>query len=495
MLDAAMQGLIGLADPTTLLWMIVGVVLGLMFGAMPGLGGTTFMAILVPLTFSMTSQQAIALLIGGHSAIMFGGSISAILINTPGTGQNVATTFDGYPLTQQGRAGEALGASATASAMGGIVGALVLVGFLPILRKVVLAFGPPEFFMMCLFGICVLASISKGSLLKGLIAMVVGLLLSFIGMDIMTGETRCTFGILYLWDGINFIPAIIGLFAIAEAMDLAMKGGTIAKIKDISRVGRGVGKGVKAVFKHWFLTVRSAIFGTIIGIIPGMGGTIANVFAYSQAAATSKHPEKFGTGVIEGVIAPEAANDAKDGGALVPTLAFGIPGSEAMAILLGAFLIHGLVPGPEMLTKHLDLTFLMVFAIIFGGIIGACIGLSVASRLALLTRLPVSILAPLILVISSVGVFGADYKLGDVFLAFIFGFLGYEMKKFGYSRAVLVIALILGEIIERNFHLATRLYGPYFFLVRPIALGLTIALILTLFVPFLTSRSEAKKTV
>lgn len=492
MLDVAIQGLLGLLDFTTLIWMVVGVVLGLMFGAMPGLGGTTFMALLIPMTFTMNPQQAMALLIGGHSAVMFGGSISAILINTPGTGQNVATTFDGYPLTQQGRAGEALGASATASSIGGAVGALVLVGLLPVLRAVVLAFGPPEFFMMSLLGLVVLAAISKGSLLKGLIATTIGLLLSFVGMNIMTGELRSCYGILYLWDGISFIPVIIGLFAIAEAMDLAIKGGTIAQVADISKVGKGVGKGVKAVFKHWFLTLRCAVIGTVIGIIPGMGGTIANVFAYTHAVSTSSHPEKFGTGIIQGVIAPEAANDAKDGGALVPTLAFGIPGSESMAILLGAFLIHGLVPGPDMLTKHLDLTFLMVFAIILGGIMGACIGLSVASKLALLTRVPVLILAPLILVIGSVGVFGADYKLGDVFIAFIFGFLGYGMKKFGYSRAPLVIALILGEIIERNFHLATRLYGPYFFIVRPITLGLMIALIVTLLVPFLTSRMKEK---
>lgn len=494
MLDAAIQGLTGLLNFTTLMWMVTGVVVALMFGAMPGLGGTTFMALLVPITFAMSPQQAMALLIGGHSAIMFGGSISAILINTPGTGQNVATTFDGYPLTQQGRAGEALGASAAASSIGGAVGALVLVGLLPVLREVVLAFGPPEFFMMSLLGLVVLAAISKGSLLKGLIAATTGLLLSFVGMNIMTGELRSCYGILYLWDGISFIPVIIGLFAIAEAMDLAIKGGTIAKVADISKVGKGVGKGVRSVFKHWFLTLRCAALGTVIGIIPGMGGTIANVFAYTHAVSTSKHPEKFGTGIIEGVIAPEASNDAKDGGALVPTLAFGIPGSEAMAILLGAFLIHGLVPGPDMLTKHLDLTFLMVFAIILGGIIGACLGLSVASRLALLTRVPVLILTPLILVIGSVGVFGADHRLGDVFIAFVFGFLGYGMKKFGYSRAPLVIALILGEIIERNFHLATRLYGPYFFLGRPITLGLMIALIFTLFAPFLTRQMKKKTT-
>ncbi len=469
-----LEGLFLLLNPVSLIYLVLGVLLFLVFGAMPGLGGPVAFAILIPLTYTMDPVSAFALLVGGHSAVMFGGSISAILINTPGTGQNVATCFDGYPLTQQGRAGEALGASAASSAMGSIVGAFVLAGMIPVMRMVVLAFGPPELFLICIFGLTTIAAVSRGSLLKGLVAGVLGLLLSFVGFERITGDLRYTFGTLYLWDGVNLIPVIIGLFAIAEVVHLCATGGSIAK-REVSKTAEGVLKGVRAVFKHWFLMIRCSIIGTVIGLIPGAGGAIANVVAYGHAVSTSKHPEKFGTGVIEGVIASESSNDAKDGGALVPTLAFGIPGSESMAILLGAFLIQGLQPGPEMLTKHVDFLFSLVWMIVLGGILGAVIGLSVAHRLTRLTVVPFSLLAPFILVVGLLGSFCARGLLSDVFLTVIFGFLGYGMKKYGYPRGPTVIGLVLGHIVERNFHLSLQLFG-WHFLLRPIPLGLLLGL-------------------
>jgi len=478
------NGLAALFNPISLFYLVAGVLLFLAFGAVPGLGGPVAYAILIPLTYVMDPISAFALLVGGHSAVMFGGSISAILINTPGTGQNVATTFDGYPLTQQGRAGEALGASATSSALGSIIGAFTLAAMIPILRKVVLAFGPPELFLICIFGLVTIAAISKGSLLKGLSAGTLGLLLSFVGFEPVSGDLRYTFGSLYLWDGIDLIPMTVGLFAIAEVIHLSSKGGAIVREKVSVKAVRNVLKGVKAVFKHWFLLIRSAAIGTLIGIIPGAGGAVANIVAYGHAVATSKHPEKFGTGVIEGVIAPEAANDAKDGGALIPTVAFGIPGSETMALLLGAFLIQGMQPGPEMLTQHQSFLFSLVWMIVLGGILGAVIGLPIASRLTRLTLVPFSRIAPFIIAVGFLGAYCSRGLFNDVIMTVLFGFLGYGMKKYGYPRGPVVIGLVLGHTVEKNLHLSLQLFG-WAFLLRPITLFLLIMLIVVIAFPSL----------
>jgi len=485
------QGLMLLMNPVSLFYLTIGVFLFLAFGAVPGLGGPVAYAILIPLTYTMDPISAFAILVGGHSAVMFGGSISAILINTPGTGQNVATTFDGYPLTQQGRAGEALGAAATSSAMGSIVGAFFLAALIPVMRKVVLLFGSPELFIVCIFGLTTIAAVSKGSFLKGLVAGALGLLLSFVGFDPVSGDLRYTLGTLYLWEGVELIPMIVGLFAIGEVMHLATEGGSISK-KEIPKTAVGVLKGVRAVFTHWFLMVRCAIIGTIIGIIPGAGGAVANVVSYGHAVATSKHPEKFGTGIIEGVIASETANDAKDGGALVPTIAFGIPGSETMAILLGAFLIQGMQPGPQMLTEELPFLFSLVWMIVLGGILGAIIGLCVARKLTRLTMVRFSLMTPFILALALLGSYSSNGSMYDVLLTVILGFFGYGMKKYGYPRGPVVIGLVLGHIVEKNFHLSLQLYG-WDFLTRPLTIGLLLLLATVAALPFLrkTSRREA----
>jgi putative tricarboxylic transport membrane protein len=484
------QGLMLLMNPVSLFYLTIGVFLFLAFGAVPGLGGPVAYAILIPLTYTMDPVSAFAILVGGHSAVMFGGSISAILINTPGTGQNVATTFDGYPLTQQGRAGEALGAAATASAMGSIIGAFFLAALIPVMRKVVLLFGSPELFIVCIFGLTTIAAVSKGSFLKGLVAGVLGLLLSFVGFDPVSGDLRYTFGTLYLWEGVELIPMIVGLFAIGEVMHLATEGGSISK-KEIPKTAVGVLKGVRAVFTHWFLMVRCAIIGTIIGIIPGAGGAVANVVSYGHAVSTSKHPEKFGTGIIEGVIASETANDAKDGGALIPTIAFGIPGSETMAILLGAFLIQGLQPGPQMLTEELPFLFSLVWMIVLGGILGAIIGLCVARKLTRLTMIRFSLMTPFIIAVALLGSYSSNGSMYDVLLTVILGFLGYGMKKYGYPRGPVVIGLVLGHIVEKNFHLSLQLYG-WNFLTRPLTIGLLILLVTVAALPFLRKTNRRK---
>jgi TctA family transporter len=455
--------------------MLLGILVGLAFGVAPGLGGITAMAILVPLTYKLGQTSAFALLIGAASAVAFGGSVSAILINTPGTNQSVATCLDGYPMTRSGEGRRAIGISATASALGGVVGAIVLLALIPVMHKVVLAFAPPEYFMLCLLGLTAIAGVSGKTMLKGLVMGGLGILLSFVGYDPVTGTLRYTFNALYLYDGIDVVAAVIGLFAIAEMMSLMVEGSTIVSGNVEEKPG-GLVEGMKDVFRHWWLFLRSSVIGTVIGIIPGIGGGTANVVAYSHAVQTSRCPERFGTGVPEGVIAPESANNASFGGALVPTVAFGIPGSEMCVVLLGAFMLHGLVPGPEMLKEHLDLVFQMAWGVAFANIIASLIGVAFMSWLVRLCSVRVSLLAPSIIAISLLGAFATSGNVADVLVALVFGIFGYWMKKLGYPRAPLMIGLVLGGLAEVNLHLSLQIYGLGFVL-RPIALVI-LALIL-----------------
>jgi len=462
--------------------------IGLIIGATPGLGGPLAIALLIPVTYGMEPNQAFALLVGIQGAVAFGGSISAILINAPGTSMNAATCLDGFPMTRKGEARRALAISATSCLLGAWFGLAILFVLLPVLQRVVLAFGPPEIFMVCVMGLTLIAALSRGSLIKGLVAAGFGFLLACVGFDPVTGDFRYTLGMMYLWDGIKFIPVIIGLFALAELIDLSIKGGTIAP-KEKFEMGGSVLEGIKDVFRYGFCFLRSAVVGTIIGVIPGAGGAVANWVAYGQAVATSKHPEKFGTGIPEGIIAPEAANDAKDGGALVPTLAFGVPGSEVWAIMLGAFMLHGLDPGPALLAKHLDFALLLLFLLVFSNLFASAFGLVATNWLAKITIVRISLLAPIVFVIALVGAFSLNNQIGDVVVALIFGFAGYWMKKFNYSRAALILALVLGEIIETNFWLSFQTFG-YHFILRPITLGFLAVTIYALSLPFLQARRE-----
>lgn len=491
MIHDALRGLSALLSIHSQMYMLFGVLIGLVFGAIPGLNGPIALALFTPLTYKMNPAIAFSFLIGAYAAVSFGGSVSAILINVPGTGQNVATCFDGYAMSQRGEAGRALSASATASALGAVFGVAVLIGFLPIMRKVVVLFGPPESFMLCLFGITAIASVGGGSLVKGLIAGGFGLLLSFVGFEPVTGELRYTFGSLYLWDGIDLTTALIGLFAIAESIDLFVKGGTIARA-EFKDAWRGVIQGIKDVFHHWALFLRSCVIGVIVGIMPGVGAAVGNVVAYAHAVQSSRERSRFGEGAVEGVIAPEAANNAKEGGALIPTIAFGIPGSSAMAILLGAFLLHGFVPGPQMLTKNADFVFLLAFTLLLGNLISSVTGLVAAGWLARVAVVRVSLLAPVVTVISLVGAFGVNGSMGDVFAACVFGLLGYGMKRLGYSRAATTIGLVLGTIAERNYHLSMQIFG-YRFLTRPITLFLAVMTVLAILVSVVGARKGVEQ--
>jgi len=471
MAHVAFEALYGFLSWNLALYLAAGVMLGLVFGILPGVGGTVALAILLPLTYQMETHPALVLLIATHSAVMFGGAISAILINTPGTSQNVATCFDGFPLARQGRAGEALGAAGTASALGGIFGVVILVLVIPVMRSLVLAFGSPEYFMLCIAGLTVIAGMSRGSMVKGLISGGLGVLLSLVGWDQATGQLRFTGGLLYLYDGIDFVPVVIGLFALSEAMQLLIRGGAISSATHSS--GRGVMKGIGEAFRNISLVLRCSAVGTVIGMIPGVGGTVANLVAYAHGLQSSRHPEKWGNGAIEGVIAPQSAINAKDGGALVPTLGFGIPGCESTTILLGAFIVHGLTPGPAMLGEHVDVVFVMIWTIVIANLLATAVGLAGARPLVRLTHLPGTVLAPFIFVLCLLGAFASRGVFVDIVLAAVAGLAGLAMKRFGYSRAALVIGLILGKTAEANFHTSYQAYGWSFWL-RPISVSLLV---------------------
>ncbi|MFZ8923788.1 tripartite tricarboxylate transporter permease [Alphaproteobacteria bacterium LSUCC0226] len=493
--DIFFHALLGVITSGSFVFVLIGVLLGLCFGIIPGLGGTTALALLIPITFSMDSLDAMYLAGGVMGATSFGGSITAILLNTPGTAPNAATTFDGYPLAQQGRAGEAIGASATASAMGGLIGLITLMLFIPLAKEIVLLFGPVEFLLLTILGLVAIAVSSRGKLLRGLIAGGFGLLLAFVGVDTVSGHTRFTLETDYLWDGIPLVPTLTGLFAISQMIELSLKGGSV--VTERVNVGNltGLWKGVVAVFKHWTVLIRGSFIGTIIGAIPGLGGTVASFIAYTSTVQSSRDPSSFGKGNIIGVIAPESANNAKDGGSLVPTVAFGIPGSAETAVFLGILVLHGIDPGPTLLLENEREVYGLIIALTMSAVGASLIGLLTARWLVKITFVNVNILVPLVVTISLTGVYVLEGKPGDVILALVMGIVGYFMIRFDYPRLTLVIALVLGETAERSFHQSLMISDNNLvglIMERPQAIILVLATLLTLLLPAL--RKRGKKT-
>jgi len=471
----------------SVIYVFIGVALGLCFGVIPGLGGTTALALLIPVTYSMRSLDAMYLAGGVMGAVAFGGSITAILLNTPGTAPNAATTFDGYPMAQQGKAGMAIGASATASAMGGIIGLFTLLLFIPLAKQIVLLFGPAEFMLLTVLGLTAIAVSARGKLLRGLIAGGIGLFLAFVGTDMITGEERYTMGFSYLWDGIPLVPTLTGMFAISQMIELALKGGSVASgDREMARRITDLWGGVMAVFKHWTVLLRGSIIGTVIGTIPGLGGTVAAFIAYTSTVQAWRDPESFGKGNIVGVIAPESANNAKDGGSLVPTIAFGIPGSAETALFLGILVVHGMDPGPTILLENQREIYGLIVALTLSAVSASIIGLLVARWLVLITFVNVHILVPVVTSVSLTGVYVLEGKPGDVILTMIMGFVGYLMIRFDYPRLTLVIALVLGDTAERSYHMTETISDHHmwsFMFGRPTAVILLASIVVTLCLP------------
>jgi len=490
-LDAIVSGLVVLLTPQAMAFLLIGVVYGLMIGILPGLGGIVALALLLPFTYGFEVAATLALLLGGHIGTIWGSSVTSILFNVPGAAKSLALCFDGYPMTKRGEATRALGASAMGALLGGVFGAVFLAISIPIVRPIMLALGPSEYLMMAVWGLTIIATFSEGSLLKGMIAAVLGVLIAFVGMDIVTATPRFTFDSEFLMDGVSFPVAMIGMFAIAEMMKLYVKGGAIVD-RSVVKETSTVLDGVRDAFRHWGLVMRSSLLGLWIGVLPGVGASVGGLAAYAQAAQTSKNPEQFGKGNVEGVIAPDATLGANEGGGLMPTLAFGIPGGEGMAILLVAFIGLGIVPGPEMLTKNLDLVFSMVWLVVLANLLVTLIGLGVAPYLARLPTLHPNVMVPLVLSVCLIGAFATRGLIEDVIVAVGFGILGYFMDKYHYSRANFVIGMVLATMIERNLHISLTLYGDYFIFTRPVTLAMFVFIIITTALPFIRSRRRRR---
>ena len=456
--------------PAHLLLLCVAVPVGMFFGAVPGLGGKLGIVLAIPFVFGMDPLAGAIFLIAMHAVVHTGGAIPSILFGVPGTGPDAATVVDGLPMTRGGEAGRAIGAALGASGVGGVIGGLFLLAILPLLRPVVLAFGPAEFFLLALFGITFIAMLSGNSLRKGLIVGLFGLLMACVNLDPQTGAQRYTFDWLFLWDGIDIITAVLGIFAIPEMIALGVAGGSIAEVRQSASYGiGGVLKGIRDVFRHWGLTARTSIMGAFIGMIPGLGGEAASWICYGHAVQSSRTPERFGKGAVEGVIAPETANNSKEGGSLLPTLFFGVPGSSGMAILLGAFVMLGVQPGPALALGGMDVVLTLIWALMLANILAVIMFFAVAPGFSYLSYVRGHLLIPFVFTLTYLGAYLSHRAWENLVLLTLLGTLGYLMKKHRWPRPPFVLGLILGPIVEDSFHKSMALWGPLF-LLRPGAL-------------------------
>ena len=471
MWDAATTALGIMVEPHRLGFLFLGVLVGLILGVIPGLGGIIGMALLLPFTFDMDAYSAFAFLLGMGSVTATSDTIPAILFGVPGTVGCAATVLDGYPLAKKGQAGRAFGAAYSASLIGGIFGALLLAVSVPILRPVMLYLGSPEMLAFTIFGLSMVAVLSGGTPLRGMAIAAFGLMLAMAGQGPQTSTLRWTFDTLYLWDGIPLVSLTLGLFAVPELADLVIARTRIAGDAKVDSQS-GQWQGIKDTFRHWWLVLRVSSLGAGLGAIPGLGSAVIDWIAYGHAARTEKGASKtFGTGDIRGVIASEGSNNAKEGGALVPTIAFGVPGSASMAILLGAFLIHGLTPGPEMLTRHLDVTYSMVWSVAVANILGAGICFAFSNQFARIALIRYSVLVPIVTAVIFIGAFQGSSHWGDLYVLLSFGVLGWVMKRLGWPRPPLIVGFVLGEIVERYMAISISRYGAEW-LTRPVVIAL-----------------------
>jgi len=484
MFEAAYQGLTGILTLEPLSLLTLGVLLGTWGGALPGVGGPAQLAILLPFAMVMEPMNAIAFLIGVTTVGNTGNTFTSVLVAVPGGSGSQATVLDGYPMARKGEAARALSAAFMVSMLGGIFGAFVLFASLPVLRPLVRSFGSPELFMFTIWGLSMLGTISAGAPLKGLVAGIIGVFISTIGQDMKSGVMRFTFDQPYLWEGISVVLISLSIFAIPEMIDLASRKG---KVAEAQQLGSGLLEGIKDAFRHWWLMLRCSAIGVWVGVLPGLGSDVADWFAYAHARQTEKNPENFGKGDIRGVIAPESSNNAKEGGALITTLAFGIPGSTSMALLLIAFMVVGLRPGPEMLTDQLHFVFAIIWALVFSQIMASSVCWALVKPAAKICSLPFNILVPMIVALAFLSAFAAHFEMADLITLMALSVLGYLMKFFGWPRAPVVLGFVLGRKMELYLWLAVARYGVEW-MTRPGVLVLFLLIAGTLIMPIIQKR-------
>ncbi len=456
-LTSLIHGFGVLGDPMNIFYMFLGVFLGVLIGVLPGLGGANGVAILLPLTFSMSPTSAIIMLSSIYWGALFGGAITSILFNIPGEPWSVATTFDGYPMAQQGRAGEALTTAFTGSFLGAFIATLLLTFLAPVIARFALQFGPAEFFAVYLLTFCSFVGMGKESPFKVLAAMMLGFGLAAVGIDTVTGQLRMTFGSTELLRGFDFLIAVIGLFGVGEIL-LTMEEGLAFKGKTAKINPRVVWDTWKQLPQYWATAIRGSVVGCWMGITPG-GATPASFMSYGLAKRFSRNGPRFGTGETEGVFAPETAAHAAGTSALLPMLTLGIPGSPTAAVLLGGLLIWGLQPGPLLFVEQKDFVWGLIASIYVSNVAGLLVVLTTVPLFAAILRIPFSIIAPIILVICAVGAYTVHNALLDISVMLIFGVLGYVFKKLGYPLAPMVLALVLGDMAESAFRQAMLISG------------------------------------
>src|SRR4051794_29276768 len=485
MAASAGKAFVTLMEPHRLMFLGLGCIMGLVLGIIPGIGGLAGTAMLLPFTFNMDPYAAFALLLGLGSTTATGDPIPAILFGVPGGAASAATVLDGFPMAKKGEAGRALSAAYMSSLMGGVFGAFLMAISIPILRPVMLFLGSPELLAFSVLGISMVAVLSGNAPLRGLAAGCIGIMIAMIGTDPQSGTLRWTFNSLYLWDGLPLTPLLLGVFALPELCDLLISRTAIAADTSVANIYKGQIQGMADCFRHWWLILRCSWIGGGIGSIPGISASVGDWLAYGHAPKTGKGARlTFGQGDVRGVIASESANNAKEGGALVPTVAFGVPGSATMAILLGAFLIHGLVPGPDMLHKNLDITYAMVWSVALANILGAGMCYAFSPQFARLATLRYTLILPAVLSIVYIGAFEASRSWGDLFALLIFGVFGWLMKQFKWPRPPLVLGLVLGDSIERYMFISIERY-EFAWLWRPVVFVLLTIAVIGVVRPFL----------
>jgi len=488
------SGFIQVLDPSVLLFCVLGVIVGIIFGAVPGLTATTGVAMFTPMTFGMPMSSSFAFLLGIYCGGYYAGSIPAVLIRTPGSPGNAATCLDGYPMCKKGQAGRALSLSVTASCIGGIFSAMCLFFFAPIISNMALKFGPAEYFAIALMGMTCIASVSGKDLIKGVIGALIGINISMIGMDSISGVSRFTFGHVRMMSGVSLVPALIGLFALTEVLSKTEKIGQ-DDIRNIDSFNFHLPNFKEYWSIRWAL-FKSCVIGTVIGAIPGTGPTIAAWMAYNEAKRSSKNPEEYGHGSAEGIVACESSTNATTGGALIPLLTLGIPGDSVTAVLLGALMIQGLTPGPMMLRENFGILSFFLWILIIANFIMLFLGLFGSKFFPYILAVPSKILFPFVIVLCMLGSFSSANSFFDLKAVVVIGVLGYVLLKLGFTMPPLVLGFILGPIIESSFQRAMigSNQNPLIFISSPLSIGIYSFTIVITAMMYLRQKRDSKQT-
>jgi putative tricarboxylic transport membrane protein len=480
-----LEGLFDLLGSAAIIYMVLGLILGIIFGAMPGFGATLGIVLLIPFTFGMDPTTALPMLAGVYSGAIYGGSITAVLIGIPGTSSSAPTVLDGYEMTKKGESRKALTTAVISSSVGAFIGGTTLLIFATTLSQFTLLFGPAEYFMIAVFGLTIIAALVGDSIVIGIISGLIGLFLATIGLDSISGADRFTFGQVYLIEGLPLIPVILALFAFPRSLEmigevLRNKSNNVSK-KEINLKGKAIS--FKEMSKMWRLLLRSSFLGTFVGMIPGAGANIACWIAYSEAKRISKHPEKFGTGTLEGIVAAEAANSATEGGSLIPMLTLSVPGSSAAAVMFGALLIHGLVPGPLLFTNEGPVAYSYIWAIIFNSGLLLAIGLYGSRFFMKIADVQKAILAPIIMIVTFLGAYATRQLYFDIYVTIILGTIFYFLSTAKFSMPAILLGFILGPIAEKGFRRAMLIHHDDWtiFFTRPICIIIIILIVISLY--------------